>query len=258
MGVLHQIVESKRSELPELRKRRLPTPPSTRPLLDLSQDPGARSDLRLICEIKRKSPSAGPLSRALSVAQRAAVYESAGAWLISVLCDNAFFDGSYEHLSDARSGSKLPLLCKEFILDECQLDAAAAYGASAVLLIARCLDGVRLGQLIEAAQERDLRPLVEVFTEEEARLALDSGATFVGVNSRDLDTLEVDTERASQIVGAFPPGVFVAQLSGVHAAKQVSALARSRADAALIGEVLMREDDPSDLLGTLLLAARRT
>src|SRR5512145_717187 len=120
MGTLERILVQKQSELAGLRQRRLPNPPALRPLClarALTTEP-----LRIVAEIKRRSPSAGALSTTLSVGERAAAYERAGASMASILCDSAFFDGAYEHLSMARDTSNIPLLCKEFIIDEVQLD----------------------------------------------------------------------------------------------------------------------------------------
>jgi indole-3-glycerol phosphate synthase len=253
MGLLTDIINQKRSELPALRSRKLPTPPVARPAVDLRRRPG--QPLHFICEIKLRSPSAGPLSTRLSVAERARSYEQNGAHMVSVLCDSAYFDGNYEHLSLARSACSLPLLCKEFIVDECQLDAASAFGASAVLLIARCLNPTELARLMRAAEERSLTPLVEVYTPAEAQLALDSGATFIGVNARDLDSLQMDTERANRIIQDMPSSVVVAHLSGVKTPEDVRRVSSGRADAALMGEILMRKDDPAETLAHLVSAA---
>ncbi len=253
MTVLEKILSSKRAELPELRHRKLPVPPVNTPAVELK-----RSDdepLHLICEIKRRSPSAGELSVALSVKARARAYSHGGASMLSVLCDGPFFDGDYSHLLEARDGCALPLLCKEFVIDECQLDAAKAYGASAVLLIVRCV-GADLTRLVEASLDRGLTPLVEVFNEDEASQALDAGATFIGVNSRDLDTLVMDSARAHRVVAGLPDNITVAHLSGMKTPSDVQTVARGRSDAALIGEVLMREDDPLPLLRTLAVGAR--
>lgn len=253
MSLLQKILDSKRAELPALRKMKLPTPPSELPAFVGRRSGGP---LRLLCEIKKKSPSAGPLSTVLSVAERARVYEECGASALSVLCDGPFFDGAYEDLLRAREGSALPLLCKEFIVDECQLDAARAYGASAVLLIVRCLERQRLAALIDAAEERGLTPFVEVFTAEEAEWALDAGARSIGVNARDLDTLAMDSGRAAEVLGSLPRSVVSAHLSGVKTPEDVRAVRQGKADAALVGEVLMRKDDPSELLRSLVSAAR--
>lgn len=252
-GVLDRILQSKQAELPALRRRRLPAPPPLRPT-DLERAAG--QPLRLIAEIKRRSPSAGPLSTRLTVAARAAAYERAGAHMMSVLCDRPFFDGSYEDLAVARRATRLPVLCKEFVLDECQLDAARAYGASAVLLIVRCLTPQRLRVLVREARARELLPFVEVVTEDEASLALDCGATCIGVNARDLDTLTMDMDRARRVLGQLPANVTRAHLSGIASPAAVRDVAESAVDAALIGEVLMRQDDPEPLLRELVAAAR--
>jgi indole-3-glycerol phosphate synthase len=253
MSILERILSTKRDELSELRARRLPSPPPA-PAFDLRRVPGER--LRLITEIKRRSPSAGELSTKLSVTERAAAYERAGADAISVLCDGAFFDGRYEHLLEARAGSQLPLLCKEFILDEVQLDAARAFGASAALLIVRCLEPERVEVLVREARARGLEPLVEITNHEEARIAVAAGATVIGVNARDLDTLVMNVERAREVLAQLPSTSVKLHLSGLSAPEAVLGVARSSADGALMGEALMRADDPVPLLESFVRAAR--
>lgn len=252
MGVLDRIVASKQAEIAALREIVLPAPGPVVPI-DLARRAG--QPLRLICEIKLRSPSAGQLSRFLSVSERAAAYERAGATMISVLCDRAFFDGGFEHLREARAGSQLPLLCKDFILDEIQLDAARAFGASAALLIVRCLDDAALPRLVRAAEERGLLPLVEVIDQDEAKRALDAGARAIGVNARDLDTLEIDRGRAERVLRFLPPGITRALFSGLKDEAAIRNAAISGADAALIGEVLMRDDDPEPRLRRFAQAA---
>jgi indole-3-glycerol phosphate synthase len=172
-----------------------------------------------------------------------------------VLVDTRFFDGAWQHLAEARAASTLPLLCKEFVLDEVQLDAARAFGADAVLLIVRILEPARLEILVREARARQLTPLVEVVDEDEARLALDAGATLVGVNARDLDTLEIDAARAARTLAALPEAVTSVHLSGLATPASVLEVARGPAHAALVGEALMREDDPESLLRSLVGAA---
>lgn len=253
-GLLARILSKKQSELPELRARKFPAPQAPR-TVSLRRENGA---LRLIGEIKFRSPSAGALSTALSVAERALAYERGGANMVSVLCDTIFFDGAFAHLAEARAACQLPLLCKEFVIDESQLDAAAAYGGDAVLLIVRCLSTARLTELIRAARERQLEPFVEVVTEAEAELAVAAGATLIGVNARDLDTLEMDSPRAERVLRALPESVTRVHLSGIGRPEDVRRVAASPADAALIGEVLMREDQPEARLRSLVLAATST
>lgn len=251
MGVLGDILRSKREALGALRQLRLPAPPPRRPV-QLARGPG--EGLRFIAEIKRRSPSAGPLSTVLGVGERARAYERGGAHMISVLTDAAFFDGAPEHLAEARAASALPLLFKDFVIDELQLDVARCYGADAVLLIARCLEPARLHALARAARERELEVLAEVHAPAEVGVVLDAGATLVGVNARDLDTLDMHPEQARRVLDELPPEVTRVHLSGLSSEEHVRAVAASRADAALIGECLMRQDDPTPLLRRLVAA----
>ncbi|MCA9600118.1 MAG: indole-3-glycerol-phosphate synthase [Myxococcales bacterium] len=248
MGVLEKILTQKQRELDALAARELPAPPPRRPVA-LARRRG--EPLRLIAEIKLRSPSAGALSCELSVAERARAYERAGASMISVLTDSEFFAGAWEHLGEARSATSLPILCKEFVIDERQLDAARAYGADAVLLIVRCLAAERVPALIAAAAARDLVPLVEVATHDEARLALDAGAKLVGVNVRDLDSLDMNPERARRVLASLPSWAAAVHLSGLGDPDAVAKVADSRASAALIGEALMRQADPLPLLAAM-------
>lgn len=254
MGVLSQILEQKQRELPALGQRALPSPPARRAVaLDRPSNAGR---LSLITEIKRRSPSAGKLSTVLSVAERARVYERAGASMLSVLCDSHFFDGAYEHLQEARAATSVPLLCKEFVIDESQVAAARAYGADAILLIVRCLTPARTRELVAAARAHELVPFVEVATEQELATALDAGADLIGVNARDLDTLMMDAERAARVLAAIPSGVTRVHLSGLSKPADLQRIRDSGADAALVGEALMRADDPEPLLRELSRAAR--
>jgi indole-3-glycerol phosphate synthase len=244
----------KHSELASLRGRALPAPPERRPVtLDRNSNGGS---LSLITEIKRRAPSAGALSTVLSVNERAAAYERAGASMLSVLCDARFFDGEYAHLEQARAATTLPILAKEFVIDECQLDAARAFGADAVLIIVRCLAPARVAPLVAAARARELVPFVEVATEDEVTLALDAGATLIGVNARDLDTLEMDPARAARVLARIPSQIARAHLSGLSKPEDVQRIKDSGADAALVGEALMRADDPEPLLRSLAAAAK--
>jgi indole-3-glycerol phosphate synthase len=252
-SVLQQILDNKRAELASLRRLPLPPEPPLRPVR-LGRAPGA--GLRLIAEIKRRSPSAGELSTVLGVAARAAAYERGGASMISVLCDARYFDGAYEHLAQARAATSLPILCKEFVIDELQLDLARAYGADAVLLIVRCLEPARFAALAAAARERGLEVLAEVHAPGEVEVALGSGASLIGVNARDLDTLVMNAPLAERVLAALPGGVTRIHLSGLHTEAHVRAVAASPADAALLGESLMRQEDPTELLRRLVAAGQ--
>ena len=225
---------------------------------DLQRPRGA--PLRLITEVKFKSPSAGPLSRKLGTGERAVAYALGGASMVSVLCDETYFGGGYGELAIARTaldsrGLTVPLLAKEFVIDPVQLEWAALDGADAALLIARIVDRETLGSLIHAARALGLEPFVEVMTEAERDAALDAGARIIGVNARDLDTLAMDVERTARVLAGMPPGVVAVHLSGLRSTADVRAVAKGRADAALVGEALMRLDDPAPLLRDFVSAA---
>jgi indole-3-glycerol phosphate synthase len=218
--------------------------------------------LRLIAEVKFRSPSAGPLSRALDAAGRALVYAGAGAAMISVLTDGPFFEGSFDDLARCRDalesalGSRRPrLLCKEFILHPVQLDRAVDAGADAALLIARIVSPRDLATLAAAARARGLEPLVEVATLDELAAAIEAEARVIGVNARDLNTLKMDPDRASAVLAAIPSSAVAVYLSGLATSADVTRVAAGPAAAALIGEALMRQDDPGDLLAAMTRAA---
>ncbi|HET9960271.1 MAG TPA: indole-3-glycerol phosphate synthase TrpC [Polyangiaceae bacterium] len=252
MGILDEILSHKVAEVERLKASTLPSGPGAR---GISLARNAGEPLRLITEIKRRSPSAGALSTKLSVAERARCYADAGASMLSILTDSRFFDGSFEHLREARAACDLPLLCKDFVIHERQLDAALAFGADAVLLIVRCLSESALPRLHAAAKSRGLAVLVEVTDEPESQRALDAGAEWVGVNVRDLDTLAMDSARAARVLAMLPKTVQRVHLSGLKDAASVLKVAQSGMDAALIGEALMRLDDPSSLLASMRAAA---
>jgi len=255
-SVLDAILAATREECAHLA-RELPPEIDHQPLdvaARLARAPG--EPLRLIAEIKKRSPSAGPLSRTLSVPSRATVYAREGASMISVLVDRAHFDGGYEDLASARRVVDVPLLAKGFTIDEVQIDAARRAGADAVLLIVRILDDDALSRLLRASRARGLTPIVEVIDEGELTRALAAGADVLGVNARDLATLHMDKERATRVLAAIPENLVALWFSGVGKPEEVSALSRTGLDGALIGEALMRQDEPSGLLRAMVEATR--
>ncbi|HEY1957407.1 MAG TPA: hypothetical protein VGH28_17430 [Polyangiaceae bacterium] len=259
-GLLERIVASKRAEVAQLGATERKAP--TRATLDVPAALRRADRLALIAEVKFRSPSAGVLSRALDPGERAVAYAEAGAAMVSVLCDGPFFDGSYADLQAAREafdarGLGVPLLAKEFVIDPLQLDQARAAGADAALVIARILEGDALGAIVRACHERGLEPFVEVIDERELARALDAGARIVGVNARDLDTLAMDAASAARVIDRIPPEVVAVHLSGLRDEDAVAAAAKTRADAALVGEALMREDDPRNILKRMLARATK-
>jgi len=212
---------------------------------------------RVIAEIKRRSPSAGeirPRERG-DVARIARAYVAGGAAAVSVLCDGPGFGGSPLDLRRAAAAIGAPLLFKEFVLDEVQLEVARATGAHMVLLLVRALPGRRLGELVEATLALGLAPVVEAADRAELDAALATRATLVGVNARDLRTFKVDKAAAQAALAIIPTDRVAIHMSGVHTPDDLAEIARGRADAALVGESLMRAADPAAKLRALLGAA---
>ena len=253
-GVLEKILASKRAEVAAMRGEVLPSP--SREPLDVVAALRRPRELALIAEVKRKSPSAGALSTVLSPGERAAVYAEAGAAMVSVLCDQPFFDGSYAHVAEARA-VPVPLLAKEFVIDPIQVSKARTMGADAVLVIVRILPGDALRTIVDACRAHRVEAFVEVKDEDELARALDAGARLVGVNTRDLDTLAMDAERAQRVLDRIPSEHVAVHLSGIRTPNDVAQIAKGRADAALVGEALMREDHPRDILKRMLARAQK-
>jgi indole-3-glycerol phosphate synthase len=252
---LTRIVHDKRLEVAQRRDhtpdavleaaiRDLPPAPAVAPVLR-----GAR--LRVIAEVKRSSPSAGSFNNDLDAANQAQRYAEGGAAAVSILTDGPYFNGSLADLRAARAVVRVPLLRKDFILDRYQLLEARAHGADFVLLIAAALAPRELGALFEETAHLGLEALVEVNTEEEARLAADLGAPLVGINNRDLHTFVVDMGTTGRLRPLLPPGVVVAALSGIKNVADGRAMRACGADAVLVGEALVRAADPAVLIAEL-------
>lgn len=211
--------------------------------------------VRVIAECKRRSPSKGILRAAYDPVAIAVSYEQAGAAAISVLTEPAFFDGALDHLRLIRQAVSVPLLRKDFIVTSYQVTEAAAAGADAILLIVAALTPEQLHVLHREAVDAGLAALVEVHDADELRLALDAGASIVGVNSRNLKTLEVDPSLLERVGAAMPPGVIAVAESGLRSADDLRRLARVRYQAFLVGERLMTDPDPGAALAALIRAA---
>jgi indole-3-glycerol phosphate synthase len=212
---------------------------------------------RVIAEIKRRSPSAGVI-RAWSrgdVAGIAREYVAGGASAISVLCDRPGFGGSVLDLRRAARTVGVPLLFKEFVVDELQIALAARAGAHMILLIVRALTRQQLHRLCDAALRCGLAPVVEAADGDEVERALETSATIIGVNARDLKTFKVDPQAAQRALQRIPAEHIAVHMSGIHQADDYRAVAAGRADAVLIGESLMRAPKPSDKLRELLAPA---
>ncbi len=203
----------------------------------------ARPGLSLIAEHKRRSPSAGVIREDLPLKQVVRACERGGAAALSVLTEGPSFGGSMEDLCQARLATSLPILRKDFTVESYQLHEALAGGADAVLLIVAVLTQAELHGLLERATEIGLAALVEVHDEAELQRALGSGATIVGINSRDLRTLEVATERTLELRRGVPTRVTTVAESGFRTQAELQELEQAGFDAVLVGEALMRAPD---------------
>lgn len=246
MSRLEEILSVKREEIERLRTRRA----------ELERHAKGRSDFRdfrpalqpgdqklaVIAEVKKASPSAGVIAHSFNPIGIAERYELDGANAISVLTDTKFFQGDLENLTDVRSAVSLPLLRKDFILDEIQIAESVANGADAILLIVAALEQPQLVDLLTAAAEYKIDALVEVHTEEELRCALKAGAKIVGINNRNLATFEVDLGVTEKVCREVPDEVVLVSESGIKTPSDVARLRACGVDAILVGEALMRGD----------------
>lgn len=209
--------------------------------------------LAVIAEIKRRSPSKGDLNAGLDPAAMARSYQSGGASCLSVLTDSRHFGGSVADLQAARAACDLPVLRKDFTVDAKDVCDARIMGADCVLLIAAALSAVELAELLDVARRVDIDALVEVHDEPELEVALDAGATMVGVNQRDLVTFTVDQERAVRMGSLIPSGTVRIAESGVRGRRDAEALRAAGYHAVLVGEHLVTSADPSAALTDLLV-----
>ena len=211
----------------------------------------------VIAEIKRRSPSKGALNARIAAEEQAGRFELGGARAISVLTEPSRFGGSLEDLQHARRGTALPLLRKDFLVDALQLYEARLFGASAVLLIARALPSRQLSALAHEARQLGMEPLVEIRDEKELDSALAAGAMFIGVNSRNLETLVVNPAIFQSLLPRIPANCIAIAESGIGTAADVRAVADVGADAVLVGSALSLSGDPADALRMMTGVERR-
>ncbi len=215
----------------------------------------ANQEVAVIAEVKRASPSLGPLAPHVDPRLLARAYHQGGAAALSVLTDREFFAGSPEDLMAARAATPLPVLRKDFTVGPADVLDARAMGADAVLLIAAALSPDELSQLMGVAASVGLDALVEVHDEAEADRALAAGASLIGVNQRDLITFEVDTDRAARVGRMLPAEVVRVAESGIRTGDDVERLAAAGFDAVLVGEALVTAPDPAAAVRGLRLGA---
>ncbi|MCB7320903.1 indole-3-glycerol phosphate synthase TrpC [Lacrimispora sp. 210928-DFI.3.58] len=214
-----------------------------------------RPGVSFICEAKKASPSKGLIAPHFPYVDIAREYEEAGADAMSVLTEPEFFLGNDSYLEEIHRAVDLPLLRKDFTIDEYQIYEAKVLGASAVLLICSLLNGEQLKRYIGICRELGLSQLVEAHTDEEVSVAAEAGATIIGINNRNLKTFEVDFSNALRLRRLVDKNtVFVAE-SGIRGPEDVKALAEAKVDAVLIGETLMRAENKKEMLQRLRAAA---
>jgi tryptophan synthase beta subunit len=233
-------------------RRALAAAPEPRPVAEALAEPG----LHLIAEVKRRSPSAGAIAPSDDVVARARNYAAAGATAISVLCEPHWFGGSIADLRAVRSAVAVPVLAKEFVVDPRQLDLLRAAGADLVLLLAVLHPGARLARLVDRARDLGLEPLVEAHDARELDAALATSARLIGINNRDLRTLDVDPERAVRLRDAIPGDLLAIAESGVRDTATIARLRATGFDGALVGEALMRSADPGAAARAFVAAGR--
>jgi indole-3-glycerol phosphate synthase len=217
-----------------------------------------RRDVAVIAEVKRRSPSKGWIREDLGAGEQARRYADGGAAAISVLTEPNHFAGSIEDLASVRAAVRLPTLRKDFHVGPIQLVESKAIGASAALLIARALEPAVLREMMRVAVELALEVLVEVRDERELALALGLGATCIGINNRDLETLEIDRGRSERLLTLVPSDVVAVVESGVEGRPEVENAARGGADAVLVGSSVSASDDPAAAVRKLTGVDRRT
>ena len=254
LAVTRTRVEALKERAGELERRARAVPDnSIRPFPNaLGQTVG------VIAEVKRRSPSQGAIREDLDPVSHARAYVRGGAVAVSVLTDEAHFGGSIDDLAQVAAAIPVPVLRKDFVLDEVQVFEARAAGASAVLLIARVLRPRQLQELATEIRGWDMTPLIEIHTDSELDAALAAGPGVLGVNARDLDTFVVDLRRAEALIGRVPGGIPVVAESGVETRADVERLAAAGADFILVGTSVARQANPERAVNALTGVQRRS
>ena len=245
-GTLGGILSEARTRVDELSRR---TAELERAAADAAAVPGfaaafTGAHVGVIAEVKRRSPSKGWINAEISAPAQAAAYERGGAAAISVLTEPAHFGGSVNDLLAVRAAVGIPVLKKDFHIAPVQLLEAKAIGASAALLIARALSPEHLPRMVAYANQIGLEVLVEIRDVDELRRAIDAGAGVVGINNRNLETLEIDPATAERLLALIPPAAAAIAESGVNGRTDVERYARAGADAVLVGSVISGAPDP--------------
>jgi indole-3-glycerol phosphate synthase len=254
MSVLDSIIEGVREDLAARRipmgqlHEALEMAPAVRDCLPLL----LTEDISVIAEVKRSSPSKGALADISDPAGLAAQYEEAGAHVVSVLTEQRRFGGSLADLDAVRKAIDLPILRKDFMVDEYQFYEARAHGADVVLLIVAALSKYQLEDYYHLAKELGMRSLIEVHTYDELERALETSPEIIGVNSRNLKTLDVDARAFSELIPQIPSTIARVAESGISTREEVAFAQQCGATAILVGEALVRSESPSVAINQLL------
>jgi len=241
-------VASQKEKLP-MEKLREAAPPSNNPFA--FEQALAGDGLSFICEVKKASPSRGVIAEDFPYVQIAKEYEAAGAAALSVLTEPEFFLGNGAYLAEIKEAVLIPVLRKDFIVDEYQIYESAQMGADAVLLICALLDTDILKKYIATADSLGLSCLTEAHDESETASALAAGARIIGVNNRDLKTFDVDLQNSLRLRPLVPPGILFVSESGIKTPADIRALQKAGVNAVLIGETLMRAPNKKEALDRL-------
>lgn len=258
MTILQQILNKKAEQLPQLKAAKPDFKTISKERPSLYNTLMAAKSLQVIAEMKRASPSKGDIRTDIDPIEQTKLYEEAGACCVSVLTETHYFKGSYDDLHAVAQNVSIPVLCKDFIIDEVQIDYAKAAGASVILLIVAALEKNDLQRLFNYAKSLQLEVLVEVHDITELQTALTIGATIIGVNNRNLKTFEVNLETTKTIADALQAQniAFISE-SGIFTATDAEQVANYGAKAVLVGESLMRCDSVKDALQALQVPLQR-
>ena len=252
--ILDLIVQAKRDDLASLKERipeRALVERAARNAPSYFSAALERERVAIIAELKKASPTAGVLRPEYDPVEIATGYEMAGAAAISVLTEEHYFQGSLDHLAAVRDAVSIPVLRKDFIIDDYQLYESAAAGADAVLLIARILTREELVRMVELCYTLRISPLVEIYGEEDVEKAKASGARILGINNRDLRSGMIDVARTIAIKKLLPADRLIVSESGIKNACDLDMLFKAGVGAALIGESLLKHEDPGKALADL-------
>ncbi|MBJ41333.1 MAG: indole-3-glycerol-phosphate synthase [Gammaproteobacteria bacterium] len=256
--MLKEIIENKKQEILELKSKQnlkieVNQNIKNRGFIDSLHKKYHTEKNVIIAEIKKHSPSKGYLNKNLDVAKMAKLYEDAGAACISVLTDSKYFKGSLADLELAKSSTSIPILRKDFILDEAQIIESKNVGADCILLIVACLEEQKFSQLNNLSIELNLDVLVEVHNERELDIALNNGCKLIGINNRDLKTFEVTIQTTLDLIKKFyTKDIFFISESGIKNIDTIKFLRENNVNGFLIGEGLVTSEKPSEILKELV------